>query len=91
MFGVKEPFAWHISDVITAYPVRGRLLACGVELPRRTAGPPRRSVRNTVLSGARNCDSASWTMSDGFGLKNDPRPPALRGQFIGRRSSPVAA
>jgi hypothetical protein len=27
MFGVKEPHAWHISNVITAYPVRGRLAA----------------------------------------------------------------
>ena len=27
IFGLNSPFAWQIADVITAYPVRGRLIA----------------------------------------------------------------
>src|SRR5262245_4140890 len=40
MFGVTEPFAWHISDVITAYPVRGRLVALSYGLAIESTTTP---------------------------------------------------
>jgi hypothetical protein len=40
MLGVTEPFAWHISDVITAYPVRGRLVALSYGLAIESTTTP---------------------------------------------------